>query len=415
MSIQTRSRSTGALSARAFVLVPLLALAPITIITNIASAAVTSSFAAGVLVVTGDDSDDAIDVRCSDDGRVRVDRRAPETGRVECVDVIEIAISGGGGRDVIDVTRIDVSTFTGLMDVTLDGGGGNDRLEGTSLVDVMTGGDGDDALIAGIGDAIDGGADYDRAEIDGIEGALTVSPDTFPGIEKLHLSLSDTDDRIDARDFDGPLTANGRDGDDVIMGGSDRNRIAGGDGDDRLVGGSGDDSISGGSGLDVGIGKAGNDHFDAFSSRGERLLLGAGNDLVVFVEVSGGVDIRGGSGADHIVMRVNDSTRLTDDSLVTMNGRAALASIERATINVNLDLTIPTELDASGFSGTAALFGGYADDVLIGGSSGDTLDGFLGDDVLQGGAGHDRLDGGDGRDTCDGGPGPDRVINCERA
>ncbi len=127
-----------------------------------------------------------------------------------------------------------------------------------------------------------------------------------------------------------PISMNGGDGDDTLLGGI---------GNDTFMGDAGDDSVSGGAGDDLLLGSLGNDNFDG----------GEGNDR-----------IDGGDGAD------------------TLNGSGANDTLVGGADNDWL----------MGGSGADSCDGGSGDDKVEGlGGSGDTLRGGLGDDTLDGGVG----------------------------
>jgi len=62
------------------------------------------------------------------------------------------------------------------------------------------------------------------------------------------------DDVVDASELSAgaiPLTANGGDGDDVLIGSAGNDTLTGGAGDDVLIGGPGLDNLDGGTGDDI--------------------------------------------------------------------------------------------------------------------------------------------------------------------
>jgi len=64
-------------------------------------------------------------------------------------------------------------------------------------------------------------------------------------------------------------------------------------------------------------------------------------------------------------------------------------------------------------SGSGALTGTSANDLIIGSSGADTIDGLGGNDCILSGSGNDFTDGNAGSDVCFGNPGTDTFINCE--
>jgi Ca2+-binding RTX toxin-like protein len=64
-------------------------------------------------------------------------------------------------------------------------------------------------------------------------------------------------------------------------------------------------------------------------------------------------------------------------------------------------------------SGSGALTGTTANDLIIGSAGADTIDGLGGDDCILGGDGDDLITGSDGTDVCLGGSGTDVFTTCE--
>jgi len=120
------------------------------------------------------------------------------------------------------------------------------------------------------------------------------------------------------------------------------------------------------------------------------------------------ITLLGDGGIDRLVeVTLDGSLTLTDTAL---NDAAAtptidqLVSIEEAWLIGGSGNNV---LDASGFTGAVALFGGRGHDLLIGGPQSDYLDGDSGRTV-QGG--NDTLRGGSGDDILLGGPGDDSLV-----
>lgn len=193
---------------------------------------------------------------------------------------------GEGGKDSLQDAQVQdggagddtLAGYAGTQ--ALHGGAGDDRLSGGLDGDQLYGDDGND-LLSGDGnkdpaaDLIDGGAGDDRIEgewsrvekpnvpisvtLDGaandgragendnvvsIEQITTYSPGALVG--------SDGPDSFDLQPASdrGPMSAQGRGGDDKIVGDDDVEQIDGGPGDDYLEGGFSDDTIVGGPGRD---------------------------------------------------------------------------------------------------------------------------------------------------------------------
>ena len=82
-----------------------------------------------------------------------------------------------------------------------------------------------------------------------------------------------------------------------------------------------------------------------------------------------------------------------------------------------IDQLLPTECAGvaatSLLTGTGAVTGTNANELLLGGPMGQNLRGQGGNDCLVGGGGNDTLNGGPGTDVCVGGPGTDSFAGCE--
>lgn len=142
----------------------------------------------------------------------------------------------------------------------------------------------------------------------------------------------------------------GYDGGDSISGGAGNDSIDGGAGDNVLFGGSGNDIIFGGAGFDRINGNTGDDSIGGFSTVGDWLSGGQGNDII---------DITGSSG--HNIVNGN----LGNDTI------------------------------AGGDYGNT-LRGGQGDDAIHGGAGDDLIFGDLGINTITGGAGADTFHSGNG-------------------
>jgi Ca2+-binding RTX toxin-like protein len=176
--------------------------------------------------------------------------------------------------------------------------------------------------------------------------------------------------------------------------------LEGRDGNDVLIGGAGDDTLDGGAGVDIMNGGAGNDTFVIHAgdvAPGEIIDGGAGFDRLVITDPNtdlSGVTI---TGIEEIVLG-------SGVSAVTLSA-AQLAGVERITqadgaaITINAASAGTYSLAGMTIDGIATLNGSSGVDTLIGSSGDDILNGNAGNDVLHGGAGADTFNGGDGLDT----------------
>jgi Ca2+-binding RTX toxin-like protein len=184
------------------------------------------------------------------------------------------------------------------------------------------------------------------------------------------------------------LTANGGDGDDVIIGSDGADTLTGGAGDDVLIGGAGADILDGGPGDNILIQSATICTIGAADAVQPAALLvqsdvTAGNDHIVVSHADGAVQVSG-VGAPVVV-----ADAVARHGLV-VNGGAG-----------------DDVIDASGVADPTMRF------ILAGGAGNDLLQGGQGDDLLVGGAGSDRFafSGRNGTDTiADFQPGSDQIL-----
>src|SRR4051812_3740713 len=111
---------------------------------------ISASFAGGVLTVTGDDTQNAINVSRDLAGDILINGGAiPISGGLATVaTTTSIQFSGLGDDDTLSID----DTNGGLPSTSISGGSGADTLTGAGEVDVVTGGLGNDIAFLGIGD-----------------------------------------------------------------------------------------------------------------------------------------------------------------------------------------------------------------------------------------------------------------------
>jgi len=147
-----------------------------------------------------------------------------------------------GGADTL---RVDDVSGTALVSVNADlapTGGGDDGQPDNVVVD---GTSGDDVV------SVTGGGSNLR--VAGLSALVSVSGG-IAGSDRLTVDALAGDDVIDASGVAAgaiPLTLDGGDGDDVILGGAGDDTLLGGAGDDVLIGGPGNDAIDGGPGSNI--------------------------------------------------------------------------------------------------------------------------------------------------------------------
>ena len=293
--------------------------------------------------------------------------------------------TGGSGTD----------TLSGFENLT--GSDYNDTLTGDNGRNIVSGGAGDDLLLANAsgaslsaGDTLSGGDGTDTVSYAN-SGPVTV---TINGAAQ-HNSVTDVLSGIE--NLIGSANA------DIIFGDVNNNLIDGGWGDDNLTGGGGVDTVTYANAGTLGVTVA----LASYSSSGygSDILHGFAN-----VIGSAGSDVITGDGNSNVI-----EGGLGDDILsgggTIGTGNYDTVSYSTASGAVTVDLShLATNLNhgmATGAAGNDTLSGfvnaigsGY-NDVLMSsaGTAANTLDGGLGDDTLIGGGGADALIGGLGDDT----------------
>ena len=169
-------------------------------------------------------------------GRVRFTRDVAAI-TMDLNDVESIVAKTFGGADnviVNDLSGTDVTSVT--PDLALVGGG--DDAQPDNVITTATNGD-DVVSVTGTGP---------NAVVSGISARVTLSG-AIAGSDRVTVNALAGDDVVDAASLAADsalLTANGGDGDDVLLGGAGNDTLNGGDGDDVLLGGPGVDILDGG-------------------------------------------------------------------------------------------------------------------------------------------------------------------------
>ena len=328
-----------------------------------------------------------------------------------------------------NIEHIDASSFTGGI-----------YLEGNSLANNLTGGNGNDTLDGADGvDTLKGGLGNDTYHVDlkitnaGKSTATVSLQDTLTelanqGEDTIHLYfdgasylgtapakastiiLAANFEHLDASEAEallnltGNTVANhitGNDGNNIILGlagndtleGLDGNdSLDGGIGNDSLVGGDGDDTLIGGVGLDTLAGGTGNDTYIINLTKASPTE--ASLEDTVTEEIAEGTD----------TIKLVGSQTFTSN--VTLNMTAPIfENIE----NLDISGTASTKLNITGNDADNYLTGNAAANALEGGDGNDTLEGGAGNDTLTGGNDNDKLFGGAGLDTLTGNDGNDFI------
>ncbi len=321
-----------------------------------------------------------------------------------------IAISFGSVADEIGLVIIDprdvpndVPAYDPAMSI---GTIGDDVFgpDGTFLVDVLAGHDGDDTIFDQAGNnTLLGGADDDTIIV--TSGLAGDHFDGGSGIDLIDWSASTaigvTFDLALGTASNGPSTEQmigfedliGTVNDDFIRGNAEANLLRGGDGDDTISGGEG--------GFDLILGGRGNDTMVAtndFSEYGG----GSGRD-VMFAENRFCI-ADGGGGIDTLVLSAfNGEYRLDMVTGQTNFDGESYLNFENVLMGDGDDTVTGTD-------GANKIMGGGGKDSLSGVGGNDRLVGDVGNDLLIGGAGNDFLSGGIGKDTMVGGAGNDTYL-----
>jgi Ca2+-binding RTX toxin-like protein len=352
----------------------------------VASAAVTTSLADGVLNVVGDTAADTIDLHVSGGTVIAAGASVPRAA------VTRVSLQGGGGADTITV-----GDGLGGLRVEIRGGQGND---------LLSGGDGDETFVWNPGDAsdtIDGGAGDDALVFSGanINEQFALAPGPAPGkirltrdVGAVTLDLAGIE-RLTLSMLAGTDTFTGSDGVAALLPRAD---LFGGVGADTITGGDEADTIDGGADGDALAGGGGDDRFVYAVGEAADVATpdgGLGDDAL-WVTGSPVRDVFGVSSPGAGTVAVAETTSQT--SWTAAVERAAIDALGGDDDVTNVTANVPLDLR-----------GGEGDDVLDGAGQDDRLDGGEGDDVLDGGAaGDDTLAGGPGTDALRGGAGADR-------
>jgi hypothetical protein len=366
-------------------------------------------------VMNGGAADNVIDAGGYNQGDVTIDGAAGNdrlTGGK-----LNDSITGGPGNDFLNAKSGDDYLEGGDGDDTLLGGYGEDTNIGGDGADYINANTGDDIIDAGPGDdrvrgaegndTIDGGSGNDQLDEILAEGNLILTDTSLTGdlgdnlligIEtavfngKTGPSGLQGDNYFAATEATIPVTMYGGNGRDTMLGGLADDYLNGNGGNDRLEGGPGADVIQGGAGKDFLVGGEGN---DTIQGQGANDTLKGEN---------GDDSLDGGAGYDRVFEWADQSFTIIDGQLSGGLGTDVLLNFEEVKLTGGAG---PNNLDASGFSGRAVLWGSGGDDTLTGGGDRDRLNGGPGDDMIVGNGGNDTLFGGSGNDTMEGNGGED--------
>jgi len=379
--------------------------------------------------------------------------RGADSYTIDSADLVRISFRQGASEGVVvNLVNGVVSNdgFGNVEQITNNSSSARIEIDGTHLVDVITGSDRDERFILlGGNDTLNagGGFDqlrYDRSNVGAVDVNLAtgIATGTYDGVAFTD-AISGVEAVNGSREGDDTLTGDGLDNRLDGRGGNDR--LFGGGGNDFILGGSGNDSIYGGDGFD-GIGIAsllenvsvqqavgglavssddGTDFvaadieeisfFDARLTYAQVAALApgaidgdAGNNTLFGTDA--GEVINGFAGFDWIVPgRGNDTVDGgADRDMVSYSDQPEVAG--RRVVDFMLDLDLG--------AGTAEIFGGEVDQITnferaTGTIFADVMRGSDGDDELRGLGDYDWFIATDGQDTIDGGNGQDMITFLE--
>ncbi len=282
--------------------------------------------------------------------------------------------------------------------------------------------------------ALDAGTYDIRFSLDGT--TLGATGNVTIDSENIKVDLN-TDDLLDATDFDSSSLIAGTNSADDLLGGNTNQNIRGNDGNDRLNGDAGNDTLNGGNDRDIVIGGKGDDI--VLGGNGNDLLVGvnpvkdnpgygeldrlrgdAGIDIFALGDASGVYYNHGGTVAEGNADRASILDFNLSEDTILLHGSAsnyrlvatttatsiyykAASGISEliGTVNNVFDLNLSSSKFAyasnnssiRGTTGNNKLYGGDTNQELRGGDGNDTLIGGRGNDLLLGGNGNDVLIG----------------------
>jgi Ca2+-binding RTX toxin-like protein len=352
-------------------------------------------------------------------------------------------VYGDEGNDDISASSDGSYIAGGSGADTLRGGSGQDYLNSGGFVpdtyyepewdmgqerDVLTGAGGDDRLVGGYGDTLDGGSGIDtlRYSLGGLGAGVSFSTagivsgqpfslggGTIRDVETLtHLRGTDFADNLVIATQSSLLTVEAGAGNDVITSNASSIALNGGLGNDLFISGIAGDTFDGGEGIDTvdyrnasaavtitlaeagatGAGAGGDSLVNVENVTGtarDDRLTGNGNANVLSGE--GGNDLLDGrAGADTMSGGLGNDTFIVDNSgdRVIDTGGAN----DSVTSSASFQLSNSYQIEKLTLTGNAAINAGgnMFNNVLIGNGAAN---------VLNGGAGADSMSGGNGNDT----------------
>jgi len=275
-----------------------------------------------------------------------------------------------------------------------------DRLNDDGAADTLNGGDGDDTIVAGLNDVVDGGLGNDLLDLTFIGRSSGLTLDMAGGLAALGAASGGSFVNVER------IIVRGSNHADAVTGSTAADTIYGGEGGDTIDGGGGNDTLIGATyGHNQLIGPLSGHQFDDGDI--DTLSGGEGNDTLVV----GLRDIAdGGDGTDilHLTLvgldhGVNLDLAVGDRwaTLAAASG-GALIGFETLTYLSTTDFEDTVRLNGAGnfylHAGNDTFHGDVATQFVGGEAGNDTIYTYGGNDRIWGGAGDDVVYAGDGID-----------------
>jgi Ca2+-binding RTX toxin-like protein len=157
-------------------------------------------------------------------------------------DVESIVAKTFGGADILTVNDLSGTAVTDVVGDLAALGGGNDNAADSVVANATNGED----VVSVVGSG-------PNAQVNGLAARIALTG-AIAGSDRVTVNALAGDDVVDASALAASsalLTANGGDGDDILLGGAGNDLLVGGAGDDVLIGGPGNDTLDGAPGDDV--------------------------------------------------------------------------------------------------------------------------------------------------------------------
>ncbi len=262
-------------------------------------------------------------------------------------DAIPQVVSSGDGNDAI---------YTGAGADEIDAGNGRNRVWSGNGDNLVTAGDGDDLIWSGNGkDTIDAGEGRNRIWAgEGNDTVWSGSGDDWIFASGGNNFIPAGDGRNTVRTGDGRdtvITGSGIDwistagGIDAITAGGGNNRVQAGDGADIIVTGAGRDWIDAGEGDDFVRAGDGNDM--VFGGQGNDILLGEGGNDSLYAG-SGRNLLIGGTGRDRLVGGAGENILIGDSTTHDLDDFALLAILAEWSADKPVEVRRQNLIDGSG-------------------------------------------------------------------